>query len=134
MRFVNKYKYFSFDIFDTCLIRKCGEANTVFDILAYRILGEGMDDSLYMDFSNERIRGEEKARKEIESEEISLNDIYDYCNFHGITDVDKKLIAETEQLIEYELLVPVKTVKNKIDYIRSHGGCIIYISDMYLFV
>ena len=30
-------RYYSFDLFDTCFVRACGDPKNIFDLLAYRI-------------------------------------------------------------------------------------------------
>lgn len=55
--------HYSFDIFDTCLIRTCGFSHNVFDILALRTLGVDSSESLRADFVNSRITAEARARK-----------------------------------------------------------------------
>jgi predicted HAD superfamily hydrolase len=125
-------KVHSFDIFDTCLIRKCGDARNVFDILAYEILGDDSPESVRMDFANIRIEAEANARNNQKQEDITLTDIYEFCDFTGITKISCDLIKKTEIEIEENQLIPVLTIREKINYLRSMGNQIIYISDMYL--
>ena len=99
--------YFSFDIFDTCLIRSCGFAHNVFDLLAIRILGENSTESSRADFVNIRISGEETARNK-KNTEVTLKDIYNVCDFSGLTNITNQEIAQAEMLIEKEVLVGVK--------------------------
>ena len=71
----NKQQVFSFDIFDTCLVRTCGESYNVFYILAKEILGDDAELSQINDFVLIRKRGEEYARKALvneQNEEITL--------------------------------------------------------------
>lgn len=125
-------KVYSFDIFDTCFVRACGSPHNVFDLLAYRILGNYSDESLRADFALIRIGGEKKARILSDKEEISLTDIYTCCDFRGITNVSNAEIAKTEIEIEREQLVPVYAICEQIKKIHQEGNSVIYISDMYL--
>ncbi len=123
--------HFSFDIFDTCLIRSCGFAHNVFDLLAIKILGENSSESVRADFVNIRISGEKIARTK-KATEVTLNDIYNACDFSGLTSTTNQDIARAEILIEEKVLVGVKSIKKQIDKLHESGHKIYYISDMYL--
>ena len=126
---------YSFDIFDTCLIRICGIPILVFDLLAERILGVNESETLLMDFSNIRKNGEIEARKKYmskEKEDITLEEIYQECDFSPITEVDKHSIMQQELILEREMLKGVPAVLHQIEELRQQGHQIIYISDMYL--
>ena len=88
---------YSFDIFDTCLIRKCGQAHMVFDLLARRILGNDVEEQQILDFKQIRSRSELQARSDIyksNKEEITLDEIYSICDFSSLTDVSNETIKE----------------------------------------
>lgn len=126
---------FSFDIFDTCLTRACGEAKNTFFLLAERILGEGSDTSARNDFALIRMNAEREARRlciNDENEEITLNDIYKFCDFTSITNSSNAIIMQTELDIEKEILLPVDKIRNEINLLVNKGFSVIYISDMYL--
>ncbi len=129
-------RYYSFDIFDTCLVRTCGAPTKVFDILAERILGgDSSIQSLRNDFAMERVQGEQRARKALikdGKEDVSFQEIYEHCDFSFATDILKENIAQVELEIERDVLVPVYSVKNYIERLRSEGKKILFISDMYL--
>lgn len=128
------YKLFSYDIFDTCLVRSCGDPLVVFDILAFHIL-PGADTTQLMDFALERKNGEAKARQKYIKgmiEEISLAQIYDCCDFSIWTSKCKDEILNKELEIERQLLVPVHTILKEIELLRKQGVQIAFISDMYL--
>lgn len=124
--------YYSFDIFDTCFVRACGSPHNVFDLLAYRILGEESEESLRMDFAAIRIEGERKARLYSGKKEVNLTDIYECCSFEGLTSMDKRQIAAAEMEIEREQLVPVYSILQKIKELHKISESVYYISDMYL--
>lgn len=123
--------HYSFDIFDTCFIRSCGFANNVFDLLALEILGNNSPLSWLADFANIRIKGEEQARNEKQSE-VTLEDIYNKCDFSGLTKSKNKDIAYKELEIEKKILVPVKYILDKIQKLHNNNQTVIFISDMYL--
>jgi len=123
---------YSFDVFDTCLIRKCGLACNLFDILANEILGDESPESTKMDFVNIRIEGEKIARNNSTSEEIKIHEIYSNCDFTGITEIKNEDIQRSELELEKRILVPVISVKEKINLLREEGKQILFISDMYI--
>jgi len=125
-------KIYSFDIFDTCLVRKCGAAQNVFDILAFNVLGDDSPESVRMDFANIRIRAEQKTIHKTSKEEITLAEIYQNCDFSGLTSVSNDLIRQAEIDLEKQMLIPVYSVKKMIDELRKKGAQILFISDMYL--
>ena len=129
---MTKSRIYSFDIFDTCFVRACGSPYNVFDLLAYRILGEESEESLRMDFAAIRIEGERKARLLPGEKEVTLTDIYECCSFEGLTSMDKQQIAVAEMEIEREQLVPVYSMLKKIEELHRIGESVYYISDMYL--
>ena len=59
-------KTYSFDIFDTCLVRKCGCPDNLFRLWADRALGE-VDLSYLKELVNSRLNAEKMARKEFET-------------------------------------------------------------------
>ena len=126
---------YPFDIFDTCLIRKCGQAHMVFDLLARRILGNDVEEQQILDFKQIRSRSELQARSDIyksNKEEITLDEIYSICDFSSLTDVSNETIKETELQIEREQLVAVLSMQYYLRELRKKGEKIIFISDMYL--
>lgn len=125
-------KTYSFDIFDTCFIRSCGTPHNLFDLLAYRILGDESDESSRTDFAFIRIEGERKARISLKKEDIKLTDIYAYCDFTGITNIPNTEISKAEIEIEQEQIIPVYAIQQQIKQLHQKGHAIYYISDMYL--
>lgn len=128
-------KLYSYDIFDTCLIRTCGDSKHVFDILATDILGMDADVSARIDFTLVRMNAERKAREELikgDNEEVTLEDIYRFCDFSKITVVDNKTIMLKELDIEDRVLLPVYKIRDEINQLQKNGEKVIFISDMYL--
>ena len=104
-------RLYSFDIFDTCLVRSCRNSTNVFHILANTILGNNCETSQKEDFVLTRINGEKKARNTLinhENEEVTLEEIYDFCDFSLLTKVDKLTILRKEIEVEKEVLLPGK--------------------------
>ena len=131
---MNNYIY-SYDIFDTCLIRACGEPSHVWDILAHRILGSSADIAQISDFVLIRRSAEGKAREELisnEKEDVTIEDIYTYCDFSSLTDISKHDIMEEEMAVEEKMLIPVYSVLLEINQLHQEGKRVTFISDMYL--
>lgn len=126
---------YTFDIFDTCLIRKCGLVDFVFEIMARRILGSQMTISQCRDFVKIRKDGECFARKvyiNSEREDITILDIYNCCDFSSLTNTTNDEILKMELLVEKEVLIANNYIKQEIDKIHALNKNVIYISDMYL--
>lgn len=131
---MKKCRVRTFDVFDTCLVRTCGSAAAVFDILARKVLCDGTSTSIN-DFAKERIDGEFRARnaaKLLGREEVTLSEIYQYCDFSLWTSVSKDLIRELELQVESEVLTAVRKIKIEVSEYRKRGIKIAFISDMYL--
>ena len=127
-------KIYSFDIFDTCLVRVCGNSENIFDIVARRILKE-TSLSAINDFILIRKSGEGRARKLFitsEKEDITLTDIYSQCDFSSLTDISNNTIMEMEMTVEAEMLTPVLCIKEEIEHLHSQQQPVVFISDMYL--
>lgn len=123
---------YSFDVFDTCLSRTCGEAENVFNLLAKRILGETASDIDILDFRHIRCDGELRARKLSKYEEITFDEIYSQCDFSGMTDIPNVLIQKIELQIEESVLNPIYDTLDHINALRKKGIKVAFISDMYL--
>lgn len=121
-------RIYSFDVFDTCLVRKCGTPDNLFDILARRAFSEEVDEKYYEAFVIERKR----AESEKWSKSKTLSDIYKefYLPLEHI--YSNQELENIELECETELLSPVFSVKQRIDKYRKKGHRIVYISDMYL--
>lgn len=121
----------SFDIFDTCLVRACGEPARVFDISALMLM-PGASDCMVAEYSLLREKCEAELRRrtigeEIEFTEIFKDDAYEYC-----FGCNPDLMASTEMQAEKDCLAGVARMREKIDRLRAEGYQIVYISDMYL--
>lgn len=125
-------KQYSFDLFDTCFVRGCGDPENIFDLLAYRVLGDDSSESLRADFAHIRVEGEKRARQLSAEEEITLECIYQNCDFSGLTALTNAEIAGMEMAVEREQLVPVYAVQKRIEELYQRGCAVYYISDMYL--
>lgn len=126
---------YSYDIFDTCLVRVCGSPEYVWDILAHQVLGISADSAHVSDFILIRRSAEGKTRQELinnEKEDITLADIYDNCDFSSLTNMSKLHIMEVEMNVEEKMLIPVFHILQEIRQLHEEGKNVTFISDMYL--
>ncbi len=122
----------SFDIFDTCISRLCGEAGSLFYILAHRVLGDDAPSSYCAEFVQERVRAEQKARQNTIKEEITLNDIYAVADFSPYSTTKNEDILALELEIERAMWQPIQPTLQLIEKARRQGAQILFISDMYI--
>lgn len=115
----------SFDIFDTVLIRKCGSAENLYYLLAYKIYSK--DESQRDAFYHWRCHAEIDAKNKFKREP-SLKDIYSTFDKDSFKNIEPDYILQTELKLEKENLIPNQEIcsilKDTDDYI--------FISDMYL--
>ena len=119
---------YSFDVFDTCLVRKCGESNNVFDIMAERAFCTSVTSEEKRAFVAARL----EAAANSWSEKQTLCDIYDAFHYVNPNLKPKHELIELEQSVEREMLCPVQEMVGFVDSVRRMGNRIVFISDMYL--
>lgn len=125
-----KYNIASFDVFDTCLCRSCGNPTALYYLLAVEILGKDACESNFADFRKERIESEKEARKNAVSEEITIDQIYEYFSFSQFD--DNSYIKAKEIELEKKVLTPIASTLQIVNKFRDEGCQIVFISDMYL--
>jgi len=119
---------YSFDIFDTCLVRKCGAAVNMFDILARKAFRKQVSIEDYHSFVVERRRAEKQTYS-------STQTLYDIYNAFSLDSINLRSIEELvflELQCEHDMLVPVQSMLDRVNHFRERGGHIVFISDMYL--
>lgn len=124
----------SFDVFDTCLTRKCGNATTLFALLGQSILkhlGRVFDRPAVEDFVTARIQAEQWCRSHTASEEVTLQDIWvRLCETQQWKfEQDFVSIELTEESKQLQVTSDALT---RINEARNKGQRIIFISDTYL--
>ena len=106
-------KLYSFDIFDTCLVRTCGKSENLLYSLAYKVLGPDVDFVLVRDFVRMRYNAEIDLFKE-GIEAATIAQIYERLDYSYYTTLPSNQIMEMEMSLEAEVLVPVAEVVEKI--------------------
>lgn len=120
---------FSFDIFDTCLVRSCGKPVNVIYALAHEVLGENADFVKVRDFVRKRRQVEAELFQE-RVEAATIDQIYDKLDYSYYTNTSNEQIKKMEMALETSILVPVASVVKKIEECRKKGK-VIFVSDMY---
>lgn len=113
---------FSFDVFDTCLCRLCGESRLLFEVLSLKVQKEWE--------YNEHMR-QMFVMARSEAYGSSLDEIYgNVAKSFPLPDSPKKM-AQMEMETEKQLVAPIVSTRKLVDQLRKKGK-IRYISDMYL--
>ncbi len=115
---------YSFDVFDTCLCRLCGEPRNMYDVLSTRVqqlMGEDGSEHMRQLFVVARAQAGGKNLREIYS---CVAQVYPLpCSVDDMVDLE----LDTERLMLKPILATLELVKN----LRKKGD-ILFISDMYL--
>jgi FMN phosphatase YigB (HAD superfamily) len=124
----------SFDVFDTCLTRKCAVPTGVFyDVAAHVFarLGLPATESLTENFVAARVAAEHTARRQTLHEDVTLAEIWRIlaASMGWIYDAS---LADGELETEEKLIVPIYSIRRSVDEARREGGRIVFLSDMYL--
>lgn len=123
-------KISSFDIFDTCLVRKCGTPENFFDVFSLKVFNHEVPEWARQEFVAARRLTEQKLWQE--NPRYTLQDIWVEFEWSHQFLKPKKELCQLEQELECEMLVPVLSMRDKVNECRKKGDKIIFISDMYL--
>ena len=123
-------KISSFDIFDTCLLRKCGTPENFFDVFSLRAFDHEPTEWARQELVAARRLTEQKLWTE--NPYYTLQDIWTEMDWTHPFLKSKKELCELEQELEREMLVPALSMREKMNECRKNGDKIIFISDMYL--
>lgn len=121
-------KISSFDIFDTCLIRKCGTPECFFDVFSLRAFDGEVEEWARQEF----VAARRIAQQSVHSPSMTLQDIWDTFTWSHPQLKPKEDLMAIEQQTEQEMLVPVLNMRDRVNEYRAKGHHIVYISDMYL--
>lgn len=131
------YSVYSFDVYDTCLVRVFASPSDLFFDLAKRVFSRGGCNWGMLDverFVRGRKEAERKARRIslTEKEDVTLEEIYGCFTDLKRWGVDSKVAMEEEVELEASCIRPIETTRDYIDSLRREGRRIIFVSDMYL--
>lgn len=125
---IKKYKFVSFDVFDTLIYRNVSKTKNIFDIV--QIQAELKYNILAANFAAVRIQAEKKAILTKEGEEITLDEIYDQIECLSLK--EKELLKELEIQAEKHFCQRNRIWDQILEKCRNHNIQIVIISDMYL--
>lgn len=125
-------KLASFDIFDTTLIRQCGQPEMIFYLLAQHLYPN--DKAKRDDFLLWRKQAETEVHNRIgNNKEVTIEDIYASPRLIAFSsEYNEEELKYAEMEIESEQLIPNSQIKALIKQKREEGYVICFISDMYL--
>ena len=121
-------KVYSFDVFDTCIVRSCGTYNNFLEILSYRVFRAIVSDAIRHKF----IYARRLSESELLDKNGSIFEIYKNLKFNHPLLFDREELAEIEIRLENEVDLPVYSIKEQITILRGNGHKIMFISDMYM--
>lgn len=123
----------SFDVFDTLITRKCLRPTDVFDF-AYSFYAKQTALPLFpATVSTYRLMAEQEARKISGTKEVTLDQIYKNLNVVlNLRQEELETLKNYEIKFEEILTLPLKSGLEAVNYARTIGKRVIYISDMYL--
>ncbi len=123
-------KLASFDIFDTTLIRKCGNPENIFYLLANKLYPN--DKAKREDFIVWRKRAPQIVQKKLKKIELTLHDIYTAEGVVSFNEYDVQTLINKELETETENLTSNPSITELINQKRRDGYKIAFISDMYI--
>lgn len=129
LNIIKKYKYVSFDVFDTLVYRNVNKPEMIFSLVE-KVAKENGLISPKCDFVKDRIMAQKLAYEISKYQEINLNEIYACINDQYLN--VKQQLKEMELKIELDNIVPNKEIKEIYNYCINENKKIIVISDMYL--
>ena len=115
---------YSFDVFDTCLCRLCGEPRLLFEVLSLKVqeaMGESCNEHIRQLFVSARVNAGGKDLREIYTQVASSFPIPHSVDW----------MAELEMKTEYDMLTPIVATRELVNRLRTKGK-VLFISDMYL--
>ena len=130
-------KVYSFDVFDTCVVRCYPRPTDLFYPLASAMLtrarGAGaFGEAEVYELVRERIAAERKAQRTKTRGDVTLTDIYRAFSSLESWGINPQAMQEQEVALELRAVRPIAEIRERIEALRERGARIIYISDMYL--
>ena len=133
---LNKTAMYSYDIFDTCLVRLCAKPYHLYwfaaSEVAQSVAGNENPTELTWLLYRARRQAESTTRTQAPHREITYQQIYDAIEIPETYQPLLALLQAKELELEKQFLVPVVPIKNEIKALRAEGHSLVYISDMYL--
>lgn len=128
------FKVYSFDVFDTAVIRRVAVPSDVFRIIGRRVARETANVSaieLIEDFFSARLQAERAARESASRKECTLADIWMILR-SILPELPRTCGEEYELAAERSVITANREVAARIAILRQSGAKIIFTSDTYL--
>ena len=129
---------YSFDVFDTCIVRTCARPADLFYLLAEELLrksGQVYGREEVSELAALRVAAEKQAHKTVQAttqtEEITLADIYGCLELDGWGFTADEM-REAEVRLELAAMRPVVPMRTRIEALQGAGERVLFVSDMYL--
>ena len=128
---------YSFDVFDTCIVRTCARPADLFYLLAEELLretGQPYSREEIGELAALRVSAEKRAHKTAQAAgqaEITLADIYHAFDLTG-WGFSAQQMSDAEVRLELATMRPVVPIRERIERLRRAGERVLFVSDMYL--
>ena len=128
---------YSFDVFDTCIVRTCARPTNLFYLLAEELLrgtGQPYGREEVGELAALRLSAEKQAHKTAQAAgqaEITLTDIYGELSLDG-WGVSAQTMQDAEVELELAAMRPVVPIRERTQALWRAGERVLYVSDMYL--
>jgi FMN phosphatase YigB (HAD superfamily) len=127
-------KVYSFDVFDTSLVRRIASPSDAFALIAHLIapkIGKSVRKEWVQDFVAARIAARRQAAEASRDRECTLKQIWE-CLHEILGYLPETCGPECELAVERDLLVPNHGVACKIAELRARDARIVFTTDTYL--
>jgi FMN phosphatase YigB (HAD superfamily) len=126
-------KIYSFDVFDTVLIRTWSHPSDLFEELGVWLFSEKLISTSIKDWCTLRMESEKKVRRLSDKQDILLQEVYQYIQtLLNWSDHQTEQSMQKEIQLELYSLRPVPVHQKLINALHQQGEQVVYISDMYL--
>lgn len=125
---------YSFDVFDTCIVRTWARPTDLFYFLAETLLqktGQPYGREEVGELAALRVAAERRAHRKTAKQDVNLEDIYDELELTG-WGFSKGEMREAEVRLELSSMRPVMPIRSRTQALRAAGERVVFISDMYL--
>lgn len=129
INFISGYKYVSFDMFDTLILRNVSRPQDIFSVIERDISKKGLGT---YNFSEMRIAAEKKAinNRKPDCQEITIDDIY--SNLSLFDEETNQRVKNIEKNIEIEYCTVNLDFVDVLRYCKDKNITVIVTTDMYL--
>jgi predicted HAD superfamily hydrolase len=126
-------KIYSFDVFETCLVRVWAKPTDLFWELGEQLRQQKLIEISADSWQQMRIKAESQARDASKTGEVSVEQIYQQlARLLGWSTTQTEQAMDKEIALELASLRPVPAIQKRIQALQQANERLIYMSDMYL--